>query len=77
MTPDYLTHNPPRLLRRREVERRTGLKKSSIYAFMKEGKFPQSIKIGPKAVGWLDSEINAFVLERCKRLGVQPLWMSS
>ncbi|MBK0560618.1 AlpA family phage regulatory protein, partial [Klebsiella pneumoniae] len=35
------------LLRLRQVEQKTGLKRSHIYLYMKEGAFPRSIKIGP------------------------------
>lgn len=42
----------------------TGLSKSSIYEKMKEGSFPQSVQISSRSVGWLLSEVNAFVQER-------------
>lgn len=35
------------LLRLRQVEEKTGLKRSQIYLYMKYGTFPASIKIGP------------------------------
>ncbi len=38
------------LLRLRQVEQKTGLKRSQIYLYMKEGAFPRSIKIGPASV---------------------------
>jgi len=41
-----------RLIRRPEVEKLTGLKKSSIYMKSKDGTFPKPLKIGPKAVAW-------------------------
>ena len=46
-----------RLLRRPEVESITGLGRSSIYRFMKEGKFPQRVQVGPAAVRWRSSDI--------------------
>lgn len=53
-----------RLLRRPEVEQRTGLKRSSIYSLMKEGAFPQSVALGQRAVAWVDSEISVWIDER-------------
>jgi prophage regulatory protein len=58
---------PEALLRLPEVERITGLKKSSIYAGMKAGTFPKCVHIGPRAVAWPQSRIEAWqsrVLER-------------
>lgn len=49
------------LLRLRQVEQKTGLKRSQIYLYMKEGAFPRSIKIGPASVAWLESEIDEWI----------------
>jgi prophage regulatory protein len=46
-----------RILRRPQVERVTGLKRSSIYAQMADGTFPRPIKLGQKSVGWIETEI--------------------
>lgn len=54
----------PRLIRRPEVEQRTGLQKSAIYQRAKDGTFPRPIKIGTYNVAWLESEIDAWVEER-------------
>lgn len=50
------------VLRRRQVERKTGLSRSTIYHRMKEGEFPKPINLGGRSVGWLDSEIDAWLL---------------
>lgn len=50
-----------RILRLPEVVAITGYKRSSLYEFMKNGTFPQSRKIGPRAVGWNSIEIEAWV----------------
>ncbi len=44
-------------LRRQEVEKVTGLSRSTIYSQMKEGVFPKPVKIGKRSVGWLEEEI--------------------
>jgi prophage regulatory protein len=45
------------ILRRPQVERLTGLRRSSLYALVQAGKFPRPIKLSEKAVGWLELEI--------------------
>ena len=54
-----------RILRRKEVETRTGLSRSSIYAYMKNGTFPSPVHLGPRSVGWLQGEIEAWVCAKC------------
>ena len=54
------------ILRRPQVEARTGLSRSTIYQRIKEGTFPSPISLGAKAVGWLESEIDAWLAERIK-----------
>lgn len=49
------------LLRLPEVKKRTGLSRSAIYDRMAKGTFPQSVKIGERAVGWLESDIQQFI----------------
>lgn len=52
------------ILRRKQVEARTGLPRSTMYQRMAEGTFPQPISLGPRAVGWLDCEIDAWIHEQ-------------
>ena len=55
---------PVVILRRPEVQARTGLSCSTIYDSIKAGTFPAPIKLGPKSVGWVESEINDFLVAR-------------
>ena len=50
-----------RLLRRAEVEARSGLSTTTIYRMMRTGKFPLPIKISTKAVRWPASEIERWL----------------
>lgn len=54
-------HMRETILRRPEVQARTGLGRSTIYAMMAAGTFPKPIKLGAKAVGWPESEIAAWL----------------
>ena len=49
------------VLRRRTVEARTGLSRSTIYLRMAQGTFPKSVPLGVRAVGWLEDEIEAWL----------------
>jgi prophage regulatory protein len=53
-----------RILRRPDVEDRTGLSRSTIYAMMAEGQFPRPIKLGKRAVGWPESAITRWLESR-------------
>ncbi len=59
-----VNQKPIKVLRRTEVENRTGLSRSSIYLFMDEGLFPKPISLGPRAVGWLENEIQEWLAAR-------------
>ena len=52
------------IIRRRDVESRTGLSRSTIYHYIKEGTFPKPIKLGERAVGWLESEVESWIIDR-------------
>ena len=54
------------ILRRPQVQQRTGLSRSTLYQYMKEGNFPKPIALGPRSVGWLESEISEWIWERVK-----------
>ena len=54
------------IMRREEVERKTGFKRAHIYNLMKEGKFPKALRLGIRAVGWDSAEIDSWITERLK-----------
>ena len=57
-----------KILRRKEVESRTGLSRSTLYARIAEGTFPRPINLGGgRAVGWIESEINEWVQSRIEQ----------
>jgi prophage regulatory protein len=53
-----------RLLRRPEVELKTGLSRASLYVAISAGTFPEPISIGPNRVAWLEVEIDQWINER-------------
>ena len=49
------------IIRLPDVQKTCGLSRSSIYASMKEGTFPQSISLGTRMVGWSKQEIEDWI----------------
>lgn len=50
-----------RFLRRPDVEKITGLSKSTIYAKMANGEFPAQIKLGPRLVVWAEAHVQEWM----------------
>lgn len=55
-----------RLLRRPEVEKLTGLSRSSIYALMDRGEFPRPRRIGQRAVAWDEATLERWLATRAE-----------
>jgi predicted DNA-binding transcriptional regulator AlpA len=51
-------------LRLPDVKAVTGLSKTSLYALIKEKSFPAPVRLGPRAVAWVKSEIRQWAVER-------------
>lgn len=56
-----------KILRRKQVLERTGICPSSIYNFIAAGTFPKPINLGSRSVGWLENEIDEWVLSRIEK----------
>lgn len=70
-----LTMNSLTILRRKQVQARTGLSRSSIYAKLRpnlrrpgdyDPTFPKQISVGTKAVGWIEAEVNAWITSKVR-----------
>lgn len=59
-----ITTQERRILRRPEVEAKTGFKRAHIYNLMQEGKFPKPVRLGIRAVGWDSLEIDQWIAAR-------------
>ena len=64
------------IIRRKQVEARTGLSRSSIYARLKRNPkrpgdydptFPKPVSVGAKAVGWVEGEIDAWLTAQVQK----------
>ena len=49
------------ILRLNDVIARTGLSRTVIYRRMAAGTFPRMVELGPRAVGWRESDIEAWI----------------
>lgn len=57
------------LLRRPDVEKKTGLSRSTIYKRIDEGTFPKPIPLGGRLVAWLEADIQDWIQLRIKEAG--------
>ena len=48
-------------MRLSEVKSITGLSKTTIYRFEKEGRFPSRVSLGERSVGWFEDDIREFL----------------
>lgn len=64
------------IIRRKQVEARTGLSRSSIYARMRQNPkrpgdydptFPKPVSVGAKAVGWIEAEVEAWIAAQIQK----------
>lgn len=67
---------PVKIIRRKGVEARIGLSRSTIYAKLRrdpkrpgdyDPTFPRPIAIGAKAVGWIEAEIDAWLTAQIQK----------
>lgn len=56
-----MTDRPLRLLRAKDVSEMTGLAKSTIYKYSRNGKFPKSKRLGKNYVVWRSDEIEEWI----------------
>lgn len=64
------------IIRRKQVEARTGLSRSSIYARLRpnprrpgdyDPTFPKPVSVGARAVGWIEAEIDAWIAAQIEK----------
>lgn len=56
-----------RLIRLKEVLHLTGLARSSVYRLVSSKEFPAPVSLGDRAVAWIESEIQDWVLSRIEQ----------
>lgn len=53
-----------RFLKLKEVMEKTALSRSAIYRKMNDGEFPESVSLGDRAVAWVESEVQDWVIDK-------------
>lgn len=50
-----------RIYRLKELTELLGISRATIYSWMKQGTFPQSVTLGANSVGWKESDIQQWI----------------
>ena len=58
------TPSQQRIVRLPEVVDRVGMSRGSVYRLMTIGRCPKSVKLSERAVGWRESDLNAWLESR-------------
>ena len=58
------------LLRLPDVRKATGLSRQGIYRAERDGMFPRRVKISLRSVAWRQSEINAWIEARVRKVAL-------
>jgi prophage regulatory protein len=58
------SQNQARFIRLEQVKARTGLSRSTLYAYIREGRFPSPVTISTRCVAWVESEIDDWISKR-------------
>ena len=53
-----------RLIRLPEVIHLTGYKRTALYKKIDQGDFPRPVKLGPRAVAWIENEVMNWIKEK-------------
>jgi prophage regulatory protein len=59
------------IIRLPAVKEKTGLSRSTIYQQVASGEFPKPVSLGLRAIGWFESEVNAWLENRVRGTATQ------
>ena len=62
--PEEFTVMSDRFIRAKEIYRKTGLSRSTIWRLEQQGDFPRRRLIAPHTVGWLETEVERWLKSR-------------
>lgn len=57
-----------KILRLPQVLERVGLKKSAVYKMIANDEFPKQMKLGAHVSGWLESDVQTWIMKRAGRM---------
>jgi prophage regulatory protein len=59
-----MNDNPLRIIRADELKDKVGYSIMTVWRLERDGKFPKRIQLGAGAVGWIESEVDAWIAAR-------------
>lgn len=59
-----------KIIRLKQVCIVTGLSRSSIYRMIAENRFPKSVRLEGKSVGWVEVEVQKWISDRIAERGI-------
>ncbi|WP_366511914.1 AlpA family transcriptional regulator [uncultured Amphritea sp.] len=59
-----------RLIKLKAVMDTTGLARSTIYKYISEGIFPKPVSLSERAVAWVESEVQDWILDKIEQRDV-------
>jgi prophage regulatory protein len=62
-----------KFLRLAEVLRKTGLSRSTLYAYISAGQFPRQILLGARCSGWVSTEVDQWISDRINASRSRPV----
>ena len=64
--PQSSDNKPLNILRNAGVCRKLGISPTTLWRWSGNGGFPSSIQLGPNTVGWIESEIDAWIAAKAQ-----------
>ena len=61
--------SPSVVLHFKDVQRGVSLSRSAIYSRLADRDFPKPIQLGPRAIGWLQADIDGWIKTRTRKNG--------
>jgi prophage regulatory protein len=62
-----MNNDRPKIFSISELRTEVGLSQRTVWEMVSAGTFPRPIRIGPRRVGWLAKEIDAWLAERIRQ----------
>ena len=56
-----------KLIKLQNVIEMTGLSRTGIYRLMAEKQFPEKVNLGARAVAWVESEVQDWIIEKIEQ----------
>jgi prophage regulatory protein len=68
---DMQSNREERFIRLPEVVRRVGISRSSVWLWVRQGRFPRPVRVGPRVTCWRESEVDRWIAERVEAGGAR------